>query len=110
MKQIDANTTEVIGKKAGKRTVTFRRVVSKDGKTLALTESGTNAKGEKVNGVAVYDKQQGIRGNAYAKITRCVEIETRQTPQKRPGASNASIRAQNRLSPRPSNFSGGHHA
>ena len=57
MKRIDANTTEVLGKKAGKPTVNFRRVVSKDGKTLTITGTGTNAKGQKVNNVAVFDKQ-----------------------------------------------------
>ncbi len=57
MKRIDSNTTEVVGKKAGKPSVTYRRVVSKDGKTLTLRETGTNGKGQKVNDVAVYDKQ-----------------------------------------------------
>ena len=57
LKRIDAYTTEAMGKKAGKPTTTIRRVVSKDGKTLTLTSTGTNAKGQKVNNVAVYDKQ-----------------------------------------------------
>jgi len=57
MKQVDAYTTEVMGKKAGKPTVNFRRVASKDGKTLMVTGTGTDAKGQKVNTVAVYDKQ-----------------------------------------------------
>ena len=54
---IDAYTTEVVGKKAGKPSITYRRVVSKDGKTLTLRATGTDAKGEKVNEVAVFDKQ-----------------------------------------------------
>jgi hypothetical protein len=57
MKRIDAYTTDVVGTKAGKPTVTFRRVVSKDGKTLTLRETGTNGKGQKVSSVAVYDKE-----------------------------------------------------
>jgi hypothetical protein len=57
MKRINAHTTEVVGKKAGKPTVTFRRVVSKDGKTLTLRETGTDGKGRKVNDVAVYEKE-----------------------------------------------------
>jgi hypothetical protein len=57
MKRIDAYTAEVVGTKAGKPSVTYRRVVSKDGKTLTLRETGTDAKGQKVNDVAVYDKQ-----------------------------------------------------
>jgi hypothetical protein len=57
MKRIDAYTTEVVGKKAGKPSVTYRRVVSKDGKTLTLRATGTDAKGQKVNTVAAYDKE-----------------------------------------------------
>ena len=57
MKRIDAYTAEFIGKKGGKPTLTMRRVVSKDGKTLTITDTGTNAKGQKVNNVRVYDKQ-----------------------------------------------------
>jgi hypothetical protein len=57
MRRIDAYTTEVVGKKGAKPTVTFRRVVSKDGKTLTLRETGTNGKGQKVSNVAVYDKE-----------------------------------------------------
>ena len=57
MKRIDANTTEVIGKKAGKPSVTFRRAVSKDGKMLTITGTGTNSKGQKINDVSVYDRQ-----------------------------------------------------
>ena len=57
MKRIDAYATEVVGKKAGKPTVNFRRVVSKDGKTLTITGTGTNAKGQKINNVAVFDRQ-----------------------------------------------------
>jgi hypothetical protein len=32
-------------------------VVSKDGKTLTVTQTGTNAKAQAVSNVAVYDKQ-----------------------------------------------------
>lgn len=57
MKRIDANTTEVLGTKGGKPTVNFRRVVSKDGKTLTLSETGTNATGKKLNNVVILEKQ-----------------------------------------------------
>lgn len=57
MKRIDANTTEVMGKKDGKPSVNFRRVVSKDGKTLTIAETGTDGTGKKVNNVVVYEKQ-----------------------------------------------------
>jgi hypothetical protein len=57
MKRIDANTTEVMGTKGGKPTVNFRRVVSKDGKTLTLRETGTDATGKKLNNVVILEKQ-----------------------------------------------------
>jgi hypothetical protein len=44
-------------KKDGKPTLTTMRQVSKDGKTLTMTTTGTNAKGEKVDSVMVFDKQ-----------------------------------------------------
>jgi len=50
-------TTEATLKKSGKVVSTARRVVSKDGKTLTLTITGTNAKGQKVKNIAVYEKQ-----------------------------------------------------
>jgi len=60
MKRIDDYTVETVSKKGGKPLVTTRSVVSKDGKPLTTTQKGTNAKGEKVNNIIVYDKQQPI--------------------------------------------------
>src|SRR5215813_8222145 len=57
LKRIDAYKTEYTKKKAGKVVQTTTRVVSKDGKTMTLTEKGVNAKGEKLSNTAVYDKQ-----------------------------------------------------
>ena len=57
LKRIDANTTEYVGKKAGKVVQTTRRVVSKDGRTLTITAVGTDAKGQKTTTITVYDKQ-----------------------------------------------------
>ena len=57
MKKIDDYTVEAVSKKEGKPLTTTRTVVSKDGKTRTTTQKGTNAKGEKTNNVAVYDKQ-----------------------------------------------------
>jgi hypothetical protein len=56
-KRIDANTYENTWKKAGKVTITAKVVVSADGKTLTVTQAGTNGKGQPVSNVAVYDKQ-----------------------------------------------------
>jgi hypothetical protein len=36
---------------------TQTRVMSPDGKTLTFPGTGTNAKGEQINNIAVYDKQ-----------------------------------------------------
>lgn len=56
-KRIDDNTYENIWKKAGKATVTAKVSVSKDGKTLTISQTGTDAKGAPVSSVAVYDRQ-----------------------------------------------------
>ena len=55
--RIDATTVQTIQKKAGKVTLTQRSVVSADGKTRTVTTTGTNAAGQQVNNVAVYEKQ-----------------------------------------------------
>jgi hypothetical protein len=56
-KQVDDRTLELTVKKDGKTVVTGKIAVSADGKTRTVTTSGTNAKGEKLENVAVYDKQ-----------------------------------------------------
>jgi hypothetical protein len=57
VKRIDAATTETTFKKGGKTTTINKRVVSADGKTLTITIKGTNAEGQAVNNVQVFDKQ-----------------------------------------------------
>jgi hypothetical protein len=56
-KRIDDNSYENIWKKGGKTTVTAKVVVSKDGKTLTVTQTGTDSQGRTVNRTAVYNKQ-----------------------------------------------------
>jgi hypothetical protein len=56
-KKVDDNTYENTWKKAGKVTVTTRGVVSADGKTLTITQSGTDTQGRAVSTTAVYEKQ-----------------------------------------------------
>ena len=56
-KKIDDNSYENTWKKGGKATVVSKVVVSADGKTMTITHTGTNAKGEAVNSTAVYNKQ-----------------------------------------------------
>jgi hypothetical protein len=55
--RVDANTLTFVYKKGGKVTVTTTNVASADGKTYTITAKGTNAQGQAVNSVAVYDKQ-----------------------------------------------------
>ena len=57
IKRINDHTTTATLKKDGKVVSSARRVVSKDGKVMTLTLTGTNAKGEKFKNVAVYEKQ-----------------------------------------------------
>lgn len=57
VKRIDANTLEMVNKKAGKVTTTQRNVVAADGKTRTVTTTGTDGQGQKVNNVAVLEKQ-----------------------------------------------------
>ena len=57
VKRVDANTLEAVTKKDGKELSKQKRVVSGGGKTLTITTMGTNAQGQKVHNVAVYDKK-----------------------------------------------------
>src|SRR3954466_1592395 len=43
--------------KGGKPTITAKVVVSPDGKTMTITQTGTNSKGEAVNNTFAYNKQ-----------------------------------------------------
>jgi hypothetical protein len=56
MTRISPRVTQTIYKKGGKATLTNRRTVSADGKTLTVTQTGTNAQGQKVNNTLVYTK------------------------------------------------------
>jgi len=56
-KRIDANTLESVNKKGGKVTTTQKNVVAADGKTRTVTTTGTDPQGQKINNVAVYEKQ-----------------------------------------------------
>ena len=57
VKRIDPQTLESVSKKGGKVTITQRNVLSTDGKTRTVTTTGTDAQGQKVNNVAVFEKQ-----------------------------------------------------
>jgi hypothetical protein len=57
LKRIDSNTSERTDTKHGKVVQTLTRVVSADGKTMTVTIKGTNAQGQTVNNVVVFEKR-----------------------------------------------------
>ena len=57
LKRLDARTMERTDKKGEKVVATSSRAVSEDGKTMTVTTTGTNAQGQAMNNVTVWDKQ-----------------------------------------------------
>jgi hypothetical protein len=57
VKRMNSHTVEFSTKKAGKQATMGRRTVSKDGKTLTHTVTGTDKTGAKFQQTEVYDKQ-----------------------------------------------------
>ena len=57
LKRIDARTTERTNKKGETVVGTITQVLSEDGKTMTATVKGTNAQGQAVNNVTVWEKQ-----------------------------------------------------
>jgi hypothetical protein len=57
VERVDVNTTALTLKRGGKVVGTGRTVVSDNGRTRTVTMTTTNAKGQKVDDVRVYDKQ-----------------------------------------------------
>jgi hypothetical protein len=57
LKRTDARTLERTDKKGDKVVGTLTRVVSEDGKTMTVTLKGTNAQGQAVDNVTVWEKQ-----------------------------------------------------
>lgn len=57
LKRVNPATVEATLKRGGKVVGTSKRVVSSDGKTMTITTTGTNAKGENVKSVNVFEKQ-----------------------------------------------------
>jgi len=56
-RRIDAYTSETTRKKNGKVVQTVRRELSRDGRTLTLTTTGSNARGDSIKNVGVYERQ-----------------------------------------------------
>ena len=56
LKRVNANSVETTYKLKGKVTVVNVRTVSADGKTMTVTTKGTNAAGEKVDNLLIFEK------------------------------------------------------
>ena len=56
-RMINARTLAMTNKKDGKVVLIARIIVAADGKTRTVTTTGTDGQGQKVNNVAVYEKQ-----------------------------------------------------
>jgi hypothetical protein len=57
MRQIDALTSERIDKRAGKRVQSYTRQVYADGRTMVVTQKGTDASGSPVDNQMTFDKK-----------------------------------------------------
>lgn len=57
LKRIDAFSAEFTQKMAGKVVLTGTRTISRDGKVMTITTKGTNAKGQIVDNVEVFEKR-----------------------------------------------------
>jgi hypothetical protein len=55
--RVNATTTKLVNKKGGKTLSNVTLVTSGDGKKLTITTTGTDAQGQNIDSVAVYDKQ-----------------------------------------------------
>ena len=56
VRRIGPRTLEAISKKGGKVTITQRNTLSADGKTRTVTTTGTDALGQKVHNIALFEK------------------------------------------------------
>lgn len=54
--RVDSNAIETAYTLKGKPTVVNRRTASADGRTLTVMSTGTNAQGQKVNNVQVFER------------------------------------------------------
>jgi hypothetical protein len=57
VKRVDASTTEFTQKRAGKVVASGTRTISADGKVMTITTKGTDAHGQAIDTVQVFEKQ-----------------------------------------------------
>jgi hypothetical protein len=57
LKRVNAFSAEFTQKRAGKVVITGTRTISSDGKVMTITSKGTNARGQTINDVEVFEKR-----------------------------------------------------
>jgi hypothetical protein len=57
LKRVNAFSAEFTQKRAGKVVITGTRTISPDGKVMTITSKGTNARGQTIDDVEVYEKR-----------------------------------------------------
>jgi hypothetical protein len=57
LKRVNDSTVEFTQKKAGKVVITGTRTISPDGKVMTITSKGTNALGQTIDNVEVFEKR-----------------------------------------------------
>ena len=57
VKRTNEKEMDVVWKRGGKVTMTGKSVISSEGRTTTLTQTGTDPQGRTMNNTAVYDKQ-----------------------------------------------------
>ena len=57
LKRVNAFSAEFTQKRAGKVVITGTRTISPDGKVMTITSKGTNARGQTINDVEVFEKR-----------------------------------------------------
>ena len=57
LKRVTASSTEFTQKRAGKVVITGTRTISPDGKVMTITYKGTDASGQSINNVEVFEKR-----------------------------------------------------
>jgi hypothetical protein len=71
LKRIDAFTTDYTRKRAGKVVITGTRTISRDGKSMTITAKGTDAKGQTINDVAVFEKKSLNKDDQETAVAIC---------------------------------------
>jgi len=57
LKRVNASSAEFTQKRAGKVVITGTRTISPDGKVMTITSKGTDASGQSINNVEVFEKR-----------------------------------------------------